>query len=132
MRFRACAVLATVLVVATSGVAHAKSPVQVTPDESTLLVNKFIAGTNEQWVIALNIDDETLTGNVFDLDAGASPTFFFCDATSEEGFGFPEDLAGDTITLDCEVASGCTTLPCTTDWQPVANEITLPGSFFLP
>jgi hypothetical protein len=66
MRIRSSlAVLAAVLTFAT--VAHAKSPVQVMPDglESTVLINKQV--NNEQWVITLDTDNATLTGNVFDL-----------------------------------------------------------------
>jgi hypothetical protein len=126
-------IAAVAVVLAAAGSVHAKSPVQITPDDSTTvaLVNKTVG--NEQWVLALNFSDETLTGNVFNL-SGAPPTFFYCEAESDDDFDFvdPELLRGDTLTFECQVASGCTTLPCVTDWQPVGAPIDLPGEFFLP
>jgi hypothetical protein len=131
MRIRSSlAVLAAVLTFAT--VAHAKSPVQVMPDglESTVLINKQV--NNEQWVITLDTDNATLTGNVFDL-TGKPPTFFFCDATFDDNFFELADLATENVTFDCQIASGCAALPCETEWHPIGGApITLPGSFFLP
>ena len=73
-----------------------------------------------------------LTGNVFNL-TGKPPTFFFCDVTFDPDEWFdPADLRSETLTLTCQVAGGCTTLPCTADWAPLGSDITLPGSFFLP
>jgi len=114
-------------------VARAKSPVQVVPDgfESTILVNKTIEN-QEQWVITLDTDNATLTGNVFDL-TGKPPTFFFCDATFDNNFVELADLASENVTFTCQVASSCAALPCTVEWQPIGGSpITLPGSFFLP
>jgi hypothetical protein len=125
-------ILAIVALAMSAGAAHAKSPVQVTPDDSAILVNKPV-GT-EQWVLSLSLDDETLSGNVFD-SSGAPPTFFFCDADTDDGFSEPEDLMGVTITFDnCVVAQGCTVLPCDPDieWHDLGSIPTLPGSFFLP
>lgn len=123
-------VMLVLLLVAAAPV-HAKSPVQVTPDETTIVVNKQVG--NEQWVLAFNLFDQTLTGNVFDL-GGNPPTFFFCDVDSPDGFDIPADLAGQTLTLDCSSAGSCTVLPCNpiTEWHAVGTAITLPGEFFLP
>jgi hypothetical protein len=129
MRTSSFVMLAVLLVAA--GSAHAKSPVQVTPDETTIVVNKQVG--NEQWVLAFNLFDQTLTGNVFDL-GGNPPTFFFCDVDSADGFGTPEELAGQTLTLDCSSAGSCAALPCNpiSEWHAVSGAITLPGEFFLP
>lgn len=130
MRIAALAMLALLLVAA--GPAHAKSPIQVTPDDNTIVVNKQVG--NEQWVLAFNLFDQTVTGNVFDL-GGNPPTFFFCNVDSSDGFSLPADLAGQTLTLDCSSAGGCAALPCdsTTEWHAVGGAaITLPGAFFLP
>ena len=132
MRIRS-SLVALVAVLAVTTVAHAKSPVQVSPDGfgSTVLVNKTIAG-KEQWVITLDTDNLTLTGNVFDL-TGKPPTFFFCDVTLDDNFFDLADLASENVTFDCQIASGCTALPCEVEWQPIGGApITLPGSFFLP
>lgn len=126
MRIRAFAA-AFAVVLAAAGPVHAKSAVQITSDETKCLVNKPV-GT-EQWVLVLDLDSETLTGNVFDT-SGKPPTFFSCTADSVNGLAFPEDLVGDTVTLDCEV-SDCVTLPCT-QWHPLGTQIDLPGEFFLP
>ena len=131
MRIRAF--VATIAVVlAAAGSAHAKSAVQITPDEVTILVNKFIPETNEQWVLALNLDDQTLSGNVFNLNPDVPATFFACEATFDpDEFVDLADLASETVTLNCEVSGGCAGLPCES-WQPIANDIVLSGTFFLP
>jgi len=135
----ASSIAALVLLVAAAGSAHAKSAVQVDPNDSFILVNKTVgSGTNaEQWVLTLSLDDQTLIGNVFEVNGGA-PTFFFCNTDTADGFGFgePEDLEGATIVFsDCEVAGGCTALPCDPDtqWTPLSTQpANLPGEFFLP
>ena len=131
MNLRSLAALMAFLLVSV-GSAHAKSPVQIAPDDNTILVNKKVGA--EQWVLALNLFDLTLTGNVFDL-GGKPPTFFFCDVSFPDDVSAPEDMAGQTLTLDCSSAHGCAALPCDpdTEWQALGGaSITLPGSFFLP
>ncbi len=133
MRIRVL-VLLLVTVLASVGVAHAKSAVQVTPDQSFILVNKTL-GT-QQWVLSLDVDLDVLFGNVFDT-SGGSATFFSCDVTWSgdgvvTGVG---DLNGQTATFDCLIASGCSALPCGVDieWHALGGAtVTLPGSFFLP
>lgn len=129
MRIRSLTVTLAALLLSV-GSAHAKSPIQFTPDESNVLVNKAV-GT-EQWVLSLNVNDDTLTGNVFDT-TGKPPTFFFCDVTWD-GLLDLIDLQGQTLTLDCQVASGCSAVPCdATGWHALGGgSISLPGSFFLP
>jgi hypothetical protein len=117
--------------------AHAKSPVQLAPTDvlqsdlsTVLMVNKTVG--NEQWVLVLDADNLALTGNVFDL-GGKPPTFFFCNVAFDPGEWFdPAEIASETLTLTCQVAGGCTTLPCTSDWHSVGPDISLSGTFFLP
>jgi len=131
----ASSIVALVLLAASAGVAHAKSAVQVDPNDSFILVNKTVG--SEQWVLTLSLDDQTLIGNVFETNGGA-PTFFFCNTDTQDGFGFsePGDLMGETIVFsDCEIAGGCTALPCDPDtqWTPLGTQpASLPGEFFLP
>lgn len=136
MRIRSFAPVLVVLGLVLSAVpAHAKSAIQLTPDGSEILVNKTV-GTTEQWVISLNVDFDTLTGNVFELKGGA-PTFFSCDVTWD-GDGVVDtigDLKNQTATFDCMIASGCSALPCdaSTEWHALGGTPpSLPGSFFLP
>jgi hypothetical protein len=136
MRIRLFASLAVVAVLASAASVHAKSPVQVTPDDSAIIVNKTVGtGSNaEQWVLSLSLNDETLSGNVFEV-SGAAPTFFFCDVDSPDGFSEPQDLADQTLTFTCSIAAGCSALPCDpdTEWHPLGGDPpTLPGTFFLP
>ena len=125
-------IVALIALVATAGVAHAKSPVQFTPGDATIiLVNKPV-GT-EQWVLSFSLDDDTLTGNVFDT-SGKPPTFFFCNVDGDDT-GDPADLSTETLTfIDCMVASGCSALPCdpAVEWHDLGSTPSLPGSFFLP
>ncbi len=133
MRMRSFASVAVVALLASAVSAHAKSAVQVAPDDSAIIVNKTV-GTTEQWVLSLNLNDETLSGNVFNT-SGAAPTFFFCNVDSPDGFSEPADLVDQTLTFDCSIASGCSALPCdpATEWHPLGGAApTLPGSFFLP
>ena len=120
------------VLVASSATAFAKSPVQIAPDPSDtiILVNKQV-GT-EQWVISLDLDDETLTGNVFDL-SGKPPTFFSCTVDfSPDNFTSVAEIAAETLTLTCNVAGGCNALPCEVEGQPLGTTPTIGGSFFLP
>jgi hypothetical protein len=133
MRLRALVFLAALL--ASAGVAHAKSPVQLAPTtdnnlDTILMVNKTV-GT-EQWVLVLDAEAGVLTGNVFDL-SGKPPTFFYCDvAFSPDLWSDASQISAETLTFTCQVAGGCTALDCSSDWHSVGADITLPGSFFLP
>ena len=129
-------VLAIVALAMSAGAAYAKSPVQVTPDGSIILVNKQLGtgATAQQWVMSLDIDVDTLTGNVFET-SGAPATFFSCDVTwSGDGIFDLTDLSSQTATFDCLVASGCSALPCDPDveWHALGSTPSLPGTFFLP
>ncbi len=75
---------------------------------------------NERWAITQNLDDHTVTGNVFRTDGGA-PSFIWCQQTSNDGSNLGESCWG---------ADACDIGPCTPSmWTFIAN-VTLPVSFF--
>jgi hypothetical protein len=88
--------------------------IQNTPDGRRILVNKDV-GT-ERWAISKNLDDGTVTGNVFQSGGGA-PSFIFC-----------EPLAAPN-SFRCSGASACASLPCGNTFTFIAD-VTLPGDFF--
>jgi len=139
MRIASSIVARGALMLVAAGSAHAKSAVQIDPNDVNILVNKTVgSGANaEQWVLTLNFDDSTLIGNVFQVNGGA-PTFFFCnvDTSPDSGILDETSLPGEMVVFsDCEIAGGCTALPCNPDtqWTPLATQpASLPGEFFLP
>lgn len=94
------------------------SGIQITPDESGVLVNKDVGG--ERWTITRNLDGFTVTGNVFSTDGGP-PLFLFCEQ---------QDVQGDDVVLSCSGADACSETSC----PPFAfiAEVTLPLAFFTP
>jgi len=87
--------------------------IQRTPDGKRVLVNKDVGA--DRWAIALNNDDQTVIGNVFQADG--SPAFIVCTPLAGEN-----DFA-------CSGADGCTVEPCTDQFSFIDN-VTLPGTFF--
>jgi hypothetical protein len=93
------------------------SGIQVTPDGKRVLINKDV--DDERWAITRNLDDLTVTGNVF-FPEGGDPLFLFCEQTGEDG---------DNLDFSCSGADQCTdTCP---PFEFVSN-VTLPKSFFQP
>jgi hypothetical protein len=118
----ALAALAFVVLVAAPA-AHAQqrqSGLQITPNGRRVLISKDLGG--QRWAITRNLNDGTVTGNVYDT-GGGDPTFLFCaqsSATVEE------------VVLSCYGAPRCTAGPCGgVDFSLIAD-VTLPQSFFLP
>lgn len=93
------------------------SGVQVTPDEQGVLVNKDV-GT-QRWTITRNLDDLTVTGNVFSTEG--APLFVFCEQ---------QDAQGESLVLACSGADACSDSECPA-FSFIAN-VTLPRFFFLP
>src|SRR6185295_6189555 len=56
------------------------SGIQITPDELRILISKDVA--DERWAITRNLDDLTVTGNVF-FPEGGPPLFVFCEQIGE-------------------------------------------------
>lgn len=104
------------------------SGLQISPSGTIVLVNKRIG--DEQWAITRNSNDGTVTGNVY-FHTGGAPVFLACQPAGEDG---PADPAEATLRLACSIASRCKDTPCPSpgDWSALADEITLPASFFLP
>ena len=120
------AVAAFVASFATS--AHAQgSGIQQTPDSARYLISKDVG--SERWAISFNLEDRTVTGNVFATD-GSPPSFIFCSIVEEIPAANPAD---NQYFLDCSGASACASAPCTpSQWTPIASRLPIPGSFLLP
>jgi hypothetical protein len=102
-----------------AGVAFA-SALQVTPDGKRTLINKDVDGA--RWAIAMNEDDDTVTGNVYLADG--SSQFLFCTPLLTD--------SREDVKLDCSGAGPCDTAPCLpSQWTP-ASDVALPISFFRP
>ena len=96
------------------------SGLQITPDEVRTLISKDVGA--ERWAITRNLDDNTVTGNVF-FPTGDAPLFLYCTQTG---------MADGNLTLDCSSADLCAGAPCGGDQWSFLSSVTLPESFFLP
>lgn len=98
--------------------AGAQSGIQITPDSRRVLVSKDVGA--ERWALTRNLEDGTVTGNVFFSD-GSLPQFIACEEVGREG---------ETLRLRCDASLQCPLLPCiVTEWKSL-GEVTLPVSFF--
>lgn len=106
------------------GTVAAQSGTRTTPDGKQVLISKDVGG--ERWAIALNLNDGTATGNVF--QSTGEPQFVWC-----ERLGEPLGDPGTTeIPLACRGADRCVTSPCVASAWTDLGQVRLPGSFFLP
>lgn len=105
------ALLAAAMIAALPQLAAAQSPVTVSPDGQTALVQKDVG--SERWAIAQNRQTRQITGNVFFSD-GRPAQFLWC-----------RWVGG--ISYECLGNNGCNQEPCT--WSTVAT-VQLPDSFF--
>jgi hypothetical protein len=104
--------------------AHAQSGTRTTPDGKQVLISKDVAA--ERWAITLDLNDGTVTGNVFRQDG--DPQFVWCERRGEP-LGDPSTTA---IPFFCRGADRCASSPCSaTSWVDL-GDVSLPGSFFLP
>lgn len=100
------------------GLAGAQSGIQITPDSRRVLVSKDVGA--ERWALTRNLEDGTVTGNVFFSD-GSLPQFIACEEVGRDG---------GTLRLRCDASLQCPLLPCiVTEWKSL-GEVTLPVSFF--
>lgn len=100
---------------------------QMTPDSRRYLISKDLGP--ERWAISYNLQDRTVTGNVFRAD-GSEPSFVWCKVASEIPSGDP---AATRYLLDCEGAPKCPGAPCSDDdWQLIQKGIEITGAFLLP
>lgn len=107
--------------------AQTGSGIQLTRDSKRYLISKDVGA--ERWAISFNLEDRTVTGNVFKTD-GSPPSFIWCDITSETPSANP---AENQYLLDCYGADACTAAPCSNDaWTLIASGLPISGSFLLP
>jgi hypothetical protein len=109
--------------------AHAQreSGIQLSPQSNRYFISKDVG--NERWAITYNLDDKTVTGNVFPIDGGA-PTFLTCDITRVEQAPNPADAQ---YFLSCRASGPCAEAPCTPgQWGTASDAGPIPGSFLLP
>lgn len=100
---------------------------QQTPDSARYLISKDIGP--ERWAISYNLNDGTVTGNVFKTD-GSAPSFIWCKITGTVAAANPPD---NQYTLDCYGADACAAAPCTPgSWALIASGVPLSGDFLLP
>ncbi len=99
---------------------------QMTPDSGRYLINKDVG--NERWAISFNLNDRTVTGNVFRTDG--PPAFVWCEIKHETPSPVP---AQTQYLLDCFGADACLSAPCTPDqWTRIATDLPIGGDFLLP
>jgi hypothetical protein len=121
------AVLAGVLLGDPSAaLAQRESGIQLTPDSKRYLISKDVG--QERWAITYNLEDDTVTGNVFPVDGG-TPTFLTCAITDVQQ---SPDPAEAQYFLECRAAVPCESAPCVDQWGPPTPVGPIPGSFLLP
>jgi hypothetical protein len=122
------ALLLAAILAGSAGSAHAQreSGIQLSPESNRYFISKDVG--NERWAITYNLDDKTVTGNVFPIDGGA-PTFLTCDITRVEQAPNPADAQ---YFLDCRAAGPCASAPCQDQWGAPTSVGPIPGSFLLP
>jgi len=111
-----------------AGNAYAQgSGIQQSPDSARYLISKDVGA--ERWAISYNLNDRTVTGNVFKTD-GSAPSFIWCQITNEVTAADPAD---NQYTLDCYGSTACAAAPCDKSaWTLIAAGLPIPGSFLLP
>jgi hypothetical protein len=122
------AALVAGLLLVVSSPAHAQrgSGIQMSPESNRYFISKDVG--NERWAITYNLDDKTVTGNVFPTD-GSPPTFLTCDITRVEQAPNPADAQ---YFLECRASAPCESAPCGTQWGAATPAGPIPGSFLLP
>jgi len=116
------------LVLPAPAAAQRASGIQLSPDSARYLISKDVG--SDRWAIAYNLDDKTVTGNVFST-AGSAPQFVWCSTTSIDQAPNPADAQ---YNLSCQFAGPCAEAPCNGSvWTVSAPiDVTVPGSFLLP
>jgi hypothetical protein len=127
-RVVAAPIASDVVATATGDAGEKPSGLQTTPDGLRNLINKPVGA--EQWAITENVEDRTVTGNIFHTD-GRDPQFIACDRLGDDG---NPDPALRMIRYACALSSKCIAAECpeANDWVTLADEVVLPGSFLLP
>jgi hypothetical protein len=129
IRIAAVTALLAGLLLGNPGAADAQreSGIQLSPQSNRYFISKDVG--NERWAITYNLDDKTVTGNVFPISGGA-PTFLTCDITRVEQAPDPADAQ---YFLACRASGPCAAAPCDPNaWNAPAETGPIPGSFLLP
>lgn len=95
------------------------SGIQVTPNGQRVLVNKDVG--EERWAIARNLDDDSVTGNVYREEG--EPLYVWCEEVARDE---------DEVTLGCYGADSCLEAPCTPEEWPFIGRVDVPLAFFEP
>jgi hypothetical protein len=110
------AVLTVTLALAVESASARDSGIQFSPDGKRVFVSKDVGP--ERWAITLNVDDGTVSGNVFQPNGGPA-SFVFCNPGS-----------GPNL-FTCFGADPCPAAPCQDEFVPIAaGEVALPAGFF--
>lgn len=105
---------------------QAMSGMQMSRDGRQVMVNKDVG--DERWVIMFDPDNHTAMGNVF-FPSGGAPAFVWCAETGDDG---NPNLRQSHMMFACYGAGTCTTDPCDSNQWSFIDQVTLPGSFFMP
>ncbi len=121
---------AALVALAWAGTAQAQraSGIQLTPDSRQYLINKDVP-PNQRWAITWNLNDDTITGNVFFLDGSQPPQFIWCEQVSERPSPNPAESEFD---FRCFGAGPCAQAPCSSAAFVEIATITLNGAFLFP
>ena len=117
---------AIVLGLPEAGHAQRESGIQLAPESNRYFISKDV--NQERWAITYNLDDKTVSGNVFPIDGG-NPTFITCDITNVVQAPNP---ANAQYYLNCRFAGPCPSAPCSEQWTAPSPVGPIPGSFLLP
>ncbi len=111
---------------AATSVLAASGGVQWSHDGLRILANKDVGA--ERWAITLNLDDATVTGNVFFSD-GRPPRFISCEGT---GHSYQPDVSKLTVQYRCFGSDPAQSVFASTDWNVVGDPVMLDAAFFAP
>lgn len=106
--------------------AFAEAGSRSTSDGHRILISKDVG--QERWAMNLDLNDGTMTGNVF-FPGGGPPQFVWCERRGDDGSLDP--VLGE-IRYSCKGADVCTEAPCADGGWKTLGEVSVPGSFFLP
>jgi hypothetical protein len=108
--------------------AQRSSGIQLTPDSRQYLINKDVP-PNQRWAITWNLNDDTITGNVFFTDDSAPPQFLWCEEVNERPSPNPAESEYD---FRCFAAGPCDQAPCSSAAYLEIATVTLNGAFLFP
>ncbi len=123
---RAAGIALALAILALPSGAAAEAGTRSSPDGHRILLNKDVGA--ERWAMNLDLNDGTLTGNVF-FPGGGPPKFVWCERAGDDGSFDP--VLGE-VRYTCRGAEVCDKAPCGDAGWTTLGEVAVPGSFFLP